>query len=116
MLATLGIFISEKWHPLTDLDVPSYLLGPGPYIQQTSLANFWPAAIAALSLEETRWWIQNGKKRITGDYDWDPLGLKPTSPEAFKELQAKELNNGRLAMFAAGGILAQEMVTGHKLF
>jgi N utilization substance protein A len=33
-----------------------------------------------------------------GDLGFDPLGLKPTSPAEFKEMQNKELNNGRLAM------------------
>jgi len=47
---------------------------------------------------------------------FDPLGLKPTDPEEFKAMQTKELNNGRLAMFAAAGMIAQELVTGHKLF
>jgi len=31
-------------------------------------------------------------------------------------MQTKELNNGRLAMLAAAGMIAQEFVTGQKLF
>ena len=45
-------------------------------------------------------------------YRWDPLGLKPTDPEEFKVMQTKELQNGRLAMLAAAGFMAQEAVTG----
>ena len=48
-----------------------------------------------------------------GDVGFDPLGLKPTDPEAFAEMQTKELQNGRLAMLAAAGFLAQELVN-HK--
>merc|ERR1712048_1212818 len=43
---------------------------------------------------------------------WDPLGLKPENPEALREMENKELNNGRLAMFAAAGAIVQELLTG----
>jgi light-harvesting complex I chlorophyll a/b binding protein 1 len=42
--------------------------------------------------------------------------LKPTDPEELKTMQTKELNNGRLAMIAAAGMIAQELATGQKLF
>jgi len=45
-----------------------------------------------------------------GDIGFDPLGLKPTDPEEFNIMQTKELQNGRLAMLAAAGFLAQEAV------
>merc|ERR1711924_527995 len=48
-----------------------------------------------------------------GDIGFDPLGLKPTDPAEFAEMQTKELQNGRLAMLAAAGFLAQELVN-HK--
>ena len=48
-----------------------------------------------------------------GDVGFDPLDLKPTDPEAFAEMQTKELQNGRLAMLAAAGFLAHELVN-HK--
>merc|ERR1712226_1709885 len=47
-----------------------------------------------------------------GDLDFDPLGLKPEDPDELRELQEKELNNGRLGMIAAAGFMAQEAVTG----
>jgi light-harvesting complex I chlorophyll a/b binding protein 1 len=47
---------------------------------------------------------------------FDPLGLKPTDPAELKEMQTKELNNGRLAMIAAAGMIVQELATGEKLF
>jgi hypothetical protein len=49
---------------------------------------------------------------IPGDIGFDPLNLKPTDPEELKILQTKELQNGRLAMLAAAGFLAQELVDG----
>ena len=51
-----------------------------------------------------------------GDLNFDPLDLRPTHPKALLALKNKELNNGRLAMIAIAGIVAQELVTGHKVF
>ena len=47
-----------------------------------------------------------------GDIGFDPLGLKPEDAEELKLMQTKELQNGRLAMIAAAGFLAQELVDG----
>lgn len=47
-----------------------------------------------------------------GAYDWDPLGLAPKNEEAKAKRQNQELNNGRLAMLASLGILAEEYKTG----
>jgi hypothetical protein len=47
-----------------------------------------------------------------GDIGFDPLGLKPTDPEELKEIATKELQNGRLAMLAAAGFMAQELANG----
>ena len=45
-----------------------------------------------------------------------PLGLKPTDPEELKTMQTKELQNGRLGMIAAAGMIAQELASLEKLF
>ena len=44
---------------------------------------------------------------ILGDLGFDPLGLKSKDTEEFRIMQTKELQNGRLAMLAAVGFLAQ---------
>ena len=49
---------------------------------------------------------------VPGDIGFDPLGLKPEDPAEFREMQTKELQNGRLAMLAAAGFMAQEAVSG----
>jgi len=134
MLAVLGIIVGER-HDFIPLlgeglakDVPAYLLGT-PFVQQTSVAQFWPLAFAAVGIEEwRRTWANNMDILETGeplwkskpvmaagDYGWDPLGLKPKDPKALKELQNKELNNGRLAMLAAAGMIAQEQLTGKNI-
>jgi hypothetical protein len=47
-----------------------------------------------------------------GDINFDPLNLKPTDPAKLASIQTKEINNGRLAMLAAAGFMAQELVDG----
>ena len=44
------------------------------------------------------------------------MGLKPTNEAELAEMQTKELNNGRAAMIGIAGMVAQELVTGSKLF
>ena len=51
-----------------------------------------------------------------GDLGWDPLGLKPTDEFGLKEMQTKEINNGRLAMIGIIGMFGQELAHGEKLF
>ena len=54
---------------------------------------------------------------VPGDIGFDPLGLKPTDPAELLAMQNKELNNGRLGMIAAAGMIFQEtFVTHTKLF
>merc|ERR1712187_777060 len=94
--------------------------------QQTPLQTFWGlkvAGIASLELFSVfafenpagiePWAIRSD--HTPGDLGFDPLGLKPTDPEELKTMQTKELNNGRLAMIAAAGMIAQEYATGQKL-
>jgi hypothetical protein len=125
MLASLGILVGEKFHPLFggNIDVPSYIA-----FQQTPLQTFWPIVIAAIAVPEAFsvgtfvepnnlggfWEVRSD--RTPGNLGFDPLGLRPKDNKEFKELQTKELNNGRLAMIAAAGMIAQELATGQKLF
>mmetsp|Transcript_151291 Transcript_151291/g.278933 ORF Transcript_151291/g.278933 Transcript_151291/m.278933 type:complete len:232 (-) Transcript_151291:78-773(-) len=123
MLASVGYLVAEKFHPLFggNIDVPSLVA-----FQQTPLQTFWGLVVLVIagleygslasfkSPEDGFWAIRSD--HVAGDLGFDPLGLKPKDPAAFKEMQTKELNNGRLAMLAAAGMIAQELVTGKKLF
>jgi len=122
MLATLGMVVSEKFHPFFDNwgDAP-FSSAAASHFSATAATVFWPAYWVMTAGHEFATELSGGfnedpKSRSPGDYGWDPLNLKPKDPAALKELQNKELNNGRLAMLAAAGILAQEMVTGKKIF
>merc|ERR1719364_270288 len=126
MLAALGFLVGENFHPLFggDIDVPAYLA-----FQQTPLQTFWPAVVLAIAIPEIysvftfetpalfappgtkagmTWSIRADHE--SGDLGFDPLGLKPTDPA-----ETKELNNGRLAMIAAAGMIAQELASGDKI-
>merc|ERR1712118_36638 len=128
MLAALGFLVGENFHPLFggDIDVPAYLA-----FQQTPLQTFWQAVVVAIAIPEVfsvftfespfgmNIMDQIWKTKVdhkSGDLGFDPLGLKPSDPKELKELQTKEINNGRLAMLATMGIIAQELVTGKKIF
>merc|ERR1719352_125158 len=133
MLAALGFVVGENFHPLFggNIDAPSYLA-----FQQTPLETFWPLVVLTIAIPEIYsvftfetvgatdsrgkptpqgqpWAIRADHE--SGDLGFDPLGLKPTDPAELKEMQTKELNNGRLAMIAAAGMIVQELATGNKL-
>merc|ERR1719321_2488418 len=133
MLAALGFPLAEVYHPLFggNIDAPSYLA-----FQQTPLETFWPIVVVAIAIPEIYSVFtfepvgandKRGKptpqgqpwailaEHESGDLGFDPLGLKPTDPDALKEMQTKELNNGRLAMIATAGMIVQELVTKDKL-
>jgi len=129
MLAAVGFVVGEQFHPLFggDIDVPSYLA-----FQQTPLQTFWPAVVAAIGLFETLTGIPAFEKPVPNqpDTNWmiradhipgdaGLFGGKKMAledPKKFKDIQTKEINNGRLAMIGIAGMVAQELVTGAKLF
>ena len=125
MLAAVGFLVGEKFHPLFggDIDVPSYIA-----FQATPLQSFWPSVVATIGVFEffsiaqidggfeIKDTFPSGEKREAGDFMFDPLGLKPKDPAALKSMQEKEINNGRLAMIGIAGMVAQEVVSGGKLF
>jgi hypothetical protein len=123
MLASLGIMVTEVgYHPFYDNwgDAP-FVSAAASHFSATAGEVFWPAfwVMAAgheLATELSGGYTPDPKLRAPGDFGFDPLNLSPPDPEEFKALQNKELNNGRLAMAATAGILAQELITGKKIF
>ena len=54
-----------------------------------------------------------GSGREPGDFGLDPLGfLKGKTDEEVKRMKMRELKNGRLAMFAIGGVATQAVLNG----
>ena len=129
MIAFLGIMVGESFNPFFD----GKISGPAIYqFQQADDLNsyFWVIILFGIALIEgqnilTGWESPTetkGRKPqgiaqlkdnyINGDLGFDPLGLTPSDAEEFDVLRTKELNNGRLAMLAVAGIIAQELVNG----
>merc|ERR1712087_23837 len=126
MLAVVGFLVGEK------VEGSSFLWDAsvsGPAITHLSQvpAGFWVLLTIAIGAAEQKraetGWVepenvpvdQPGLLRAEyypGDIGFDPLGLKPEDAEELKTLQTKELQNGRLAMLAAAGFIAQELVDG----
>jgi light-harvesting complex I chlorophyll a/b binding protein 1 len=50
-------------------------------------------------------------ERQPGDFGLDPLGFLNGAPDTVERLKAQEIANGRLAMWAAAGIIVQGMTT-----
>jgi Chlorophyll A-B binding protein len=129
MIAFLGIMVGESYNPLFDGKIS------GPAIYQFQMADdqfsyFWVGVLFFIALIEgqnilTGWEnpqetnsrrpqgiAQLKEDYINGDLGFDPLRLTPTDSDEFDALRTKELNNGRLAMLAVAGIVAQELVNG----
>ena len=127
MVAALGFLVGENFHPIF-ADVG------GPAIRQLDVILQTPNGLTAgTAMLFAIFFSETGRARIgwmdpdeeirtlrpnysPGDLGFDPLGMKPADEAGLKELQTKEINNGRLAMLACAGIVAQELVTGSPLF
>jgi Chlorophyll A-B binding protein len=130
MLATVGFLVGEY------VEGSSFLFDAsikGPAITHLSQVPpvFWALLTIAIGASETRraeiGWVDPKnvpvakagllrKDYIPGNLGFDPLGLKPTNPTEFVAMQTKELQNGRLAMLAAAGFMAQELTDGKGIW
>mmetsp|Transcript_42270 Transcript_42270/g.99180 ORF Transcript_42270/g.99180 Transcript_42270/m.99180 type:complete len:241 (-) Transcript_42270:116-838(-) len=138
MLATVGYGVGENFHPFFNGEVigpanthlaqvqeiaPFFFLWLATSILTAELGRArigWEEPLEAIEknkeVEGKTWLSKLNDTYYPGDIGFDPLGLKPRDPKEFAEMQTKELNNGRLAMFAAMGMIVQEQVTGQTLF
>jgi len=120
MLASLGIFTAERYHPLFGgaIDVPGWEA-----LKSTELTYFWPAVLAlSAGVELVQGFSRfemDGKEKVlkeglvAGDIGYDPLGLKDTFSEE-DDIEGKELAHARLAMISTLGIILQEIVFPDK--
>merc|ERR1719362_404985 len=113
MLAVVGFLVGEK------VEGSSFLFDAsikGPAISHLAQVPtlFWGLLLIAIGSAD----VPTGQQGLMrddhypGDIGFDPLGLKPEDPEEFDIMVTKELQHGRLAMLAAAGFMAQELVDG----
>lgn len=122
MMATLGYIIGESTptiaygmdthHTIANNQLPEI---PGtllfPFFLTINVIEAWRASVG---------WVEPGlgplftlrESYYPGDVKFDPIGLKPSDPKEFANMQAKELSNGRLAMLAVAGMCVQEQING----
>jgi hypothetical protein len=122
MLATVGFLVGEKVEGSSFL-FDSQITGPAIGHLAQIPVFFWAPLIVGIAGSElkraTIGWVEPDKALFTlrdgytpGDIGFDPIGLKPEDPEDLFTMQTKELQNGRLAMLAVAGFVAQELVDG----
>jgi len=126
MLAAVGFLVGEKVEGSSFL-FDAQVSGPAiTHLSQVPTA-FWIILLISIGAAEQYRAVaafedpkdvpigQQGLMRadhFPGDIGFDPLGLKPEDPEEFEKMVTKELQNGRLAMLAAAGFMAQELTDG----
>ena len=130
MLAFVGFLVGEHVEGSTPL-FDATITGPAiTHLSQTPPGFFaiLTAAIAACEIQRAKiGWVdpkdvpfdQPGQLRqeyIPGNLGFDPLGLKPEDPAEFVKMQTYELQNGRLGMLAAAGMIAQELTDGKGIY
>jgi len=129
MLAAVG-FLFQEHYTFTGIDSPSYVsfeqpgLAGGVWLAlAVMLGNVEGKSVEAFmkldggmlaEQNESKTWRMK-EDHASGDLGFDPLGLKPTNAKDLKEMQSKEINNGRLAMIGIAGMVAQELVNGMKI-
>ena len=125
MMAAVGYLIGESTPTITyGMDVHHTIANSQlPEIPGTVLFPFFLAINIAESVRANTGWVEPGpdslftlrEKYYPGDIGFDPFGLRPTNSNDFANMQTKELSNGRLAMLAAAGMCAQELVNGQGI-
>jgi len=83
-------------------------------VEGFNIVKGWSTPDETFSSEDGIAYLKDGY--VNGDLKFDPLGLKPKDAAGFKSMATKEINNGRLAMLAVAGIIAQELVTKAPIF
>ena len=128
MLAALGFLVGEQVEGSAFL-FDSRVTGPAIDHFQQVPGLFWGLLGAAIFVVESfrvQYAWQNPfnadklfllkPEYVPGDYGFDPLGLSRGKSEAWlDDMKLRELNNGRVAMVAISGMVAQELVDGLNL-
>ena len=122
MAAVLGYLIQESTPTITyGMNVHHTIANDQiPEVPGTVMFPFFLAINLAEAFRASKGWVEPGlgplftlrENYYPGDLGFDPVGFKPAGAKDFANMQTKELQNGRLAMLAAAGFCAQELVNG----
>jgi len=120
MLATVGFVMAEFWtipgyERVADSNLAPFSVGGSAMCQIViwmGILEFWTNK-GNVTMEN----MFNDPKRVPGNLGFDPMGLAVgKSEEDMKEMELKEIKNGRLAMLAIGGMIHHNWITGDPLF
>ena len=129
ILATLGFLVGEKVEE-NPFFFDESIKGPAITNILQVPPPFWALLLLSIGATEQfraeKGWVDPSEVPVDqpgflkagympGDLGFDPLGLKSKDTEELGIMQTKELQNGRLAMIAAVGCLAQEAVDGQGI-
>jgi len=116
MLASVGAFTGQY-----GLVIPGYTAVADPVENLNQFVVNYPLGFAQIILaiaiiegasDPSQFWWGKGS-RAAGDLGYDPLGFsKGKSDAAKKDLQLKELKNGRLAMIAMAAYTSEHWIPG----
>ena len=133
MLGALGFIVGERVEGSTFL-FDSQIRGPAiSHLQQIPVDSQWIILLLVASIagaefyRANNFWVppedakfdnpgQLNDDYVPGDLKFDPLGFKPSDPAKLFTMQTRELQNGRLAMLATAGFMAQELTDGKGIF
>merc|ERR1711924_516433 len=126
MVAGLGFLVQENFHPIfPDIGGPAARQldevlktenGEGIMASLLFAVMLTEIARARIGWKDPSEQMQALREDYTpGDLGFDPLGVGPKTEAEMLSMKNKELNNGRLAMIAVAGIVAQEVASGTEL-
>lgn len=115
MLAALGLSVQPILHLPDPVFVSEEGIGAVTKLFAERPEAIWQILIALAAIE-TSSLFRNGQG-VAGDLGWDPLNLQTKlgladDADKFREMQLRELKNGRLAMIGTSALLLQEFQTG----
>jgi len=122
MAAVAGILMAEKFHPVfpeisgTAHEQLAAVFEKVPAFRWFALMHIWineGLRLYKFDIEKRGGALKSGE--VPGDYGYDPLNLMPKKPDAALVRQNQEINNGRLAMVASLGMIADEQITGQPI-